>query len=81
MTARIYGNVKDAATGLKIATASVVAPPYTVVCSSGSYYFITPGAVNNVVITASDPNYISQNKTASVANGGTKQVDFLLVHV
>lgn len=81
MTARVIGTVKDAATGLQITTASVVAPPYTVVCSNGSYYFLAAGAISNVVITASAPNYIAQNKTVSVPNGGVKQVDFLLVHV
>lgn len=81
MTARVYGTVKGADTGVAIPNATVTASPFTVVCSNGSYYFISPGAINNCTVTASAPNYVSQNKTVSVANGAMKQVDFTLVHV
>lgn len=81
MTARVYGTVKGADTGVAIPNASVTASPFTVVCSNGSYYFISPGAISNCTVTASAPNYVSQNKTVNVPNGGMKQLDFTLVHV
>lgn len=80
MSARVYGTVKDAATGVTITTATVVAPPYTVTCTNGVYNFTTPGACT-VTVTASDANYVSQPKSVTVANGQNKLVNFSLVHV
>jgi hypothetical protein len=80
MSARVFGTVKDAATGTTITTALVVAPPYTVTCSNGSYTFNTPGAAT-VTVTASDANYVSHNTTVSVTNGQNKLLNFSLVHV
>ena len=80
MSARVFGTVKDAATGTTITTALVVAPPYTVTCTNGTYTFTTPGAAT-VTVTASAPSYVSQNKSVTVANGQNKQVNFSLVHV
>ncbi|MFM2089656.1 MAG: hypothetical protein RLZZ127_145 [Planctomycetota bacterium] len=77
MSARIYGTVKNATTNTLIATAVVTAPPYTVVNSSGSYQFTTPGAAT-VNVTASAPGFTPQTKSVTVADGQVKRVDFLL---
>ncbi len=80
MSARVYGTVKDAATGATITTATVVAPPYTVTCTNGNYNFTTPGGCT-VIVTASDPNYVTQPQSVTVTNGQNKLVNFALVHV
>lgn len=80
MTARVYGTVKDSVTGAAITTATVVAPPYNVVMNNGTYSFTTAGACT-VTITASDANYISQNKSITLVNGQNKLLNFMLVHV
>lgn len=77
MAARVYGTVYDNVTKAIISTASVSAPPYVVVNSQGSYYFITPGAAT-VDVTASATGYTSKTTQVSVVNGALKHVDFYL---
>lgn len=80
MSSRVYGSVTDAATGSLITTATVTASPYSVINSSGSYYFIMP-AGGTVSVTASAPNYTPQTKDVTVGTGQVKLLNFALNHV
>lgn len=80
MSARIFGTVKGADTGVAITNASVSAPPYSVTIVNGVYFFLTPGAAT-VAVTASAPNYVPQTVTVTVVNSQQKLQDFTLVHV
>lgn len=77
MSARVIGNVYDNVTKAVISTATVVAPPYTVVNSSGAYYFLTPGTAT-VYVTASATGYTPKTTLVAVVNGQIKRVDFYL---
>ena len=77
MSARVYGNVYDNVTKSLISSATVTAPPYTVVNSQGSYYFITPGSAT-VDVTASASGYTPKTTQVVVTNGALKRVDFYL---
>lgn len=78
MSARIYGTVKSSSTGTPITNAVVTAPPYAVTNTNGAYQFFLPGAAT-VDVTATASGYHPLSKTVTIANGGAKKVDFLLV--
>ena len=77
MSARVYGTVYNNVTKAIISTATVAAPPYTVVNSMGAYYFLTPGAAT-VDVTASASGYTPKTTNVSVTNGQLKRLDFYL---
>lgn len=80
MSARIYGTITDAATGLVIPTSTASSPGYSVVNRGGGYWFLTFGTAT-CDVTAQAPNYVPQTKQITVGDGTINQLNFILVHV